>query len=309
MNLILINEEHLRNISTYLADEFRSLVSRINTGWLIEHNEDGTHAAVTAESLDVAGDAMISGDADVNGDFSAADGMIEASATMSGGTGTGTSGPGIRLKSTAGGEDWALIVSRDNFDDSIGLYDTTNGVEVLKLYRTGANTYLLAPSEDGIATVNLGEQTDNDLRFDKCVAAIFYERNDAGLGYYTAIAHAAGNFTASAGTWGVDAADQQLYRYTIVGKKVTVAWSIVNSDVSAGSVLRLALPAGVTAAATMNGFHEARDAGGAAAIATCRVVSGQTYIEIYPTVGTGGTWTITAADNTATTGQLTFEMQ
>jgi hypothetical protein len=317
MKITLQFRDQIQALGSFLVDELENICRRTRTAFHVEHKEDNSHADVNATSLTIrkGTDAEIeagtaTGIIDTDADGPHVFGPVTLGTPISGGTGTGASGAGISIEDQTGlGEDWAIIVSNDNLDHSIGFYDKTSGVEVLKLYRTGANTYSLQPSEDGIATVKLGDHTDTDFRFDECAASKFYERNDAGLGYWTAVAHDALNFTASSGTWTVDVADQVLYRYTIIGKTMVIAWSIANSDVSAGSVLRLAIPGGNVAANTINGFHEARNAGGAAALATCRSVSGQAYIELYPTLGTGGTWTITAADNTASAGQITIELQ
>ena len=118
----------------------------------------------------------------------------------------------------------------------------------------------------------------------------------------------AGNFTASAGTWTVDSGDVITYAYTVVGKTMTLTWAIQSTDVSAGSVLRLAIPGGYTAAREAYGVYRATDAGAAAVAAVCNVLASGTYVQLFATMG-GTAWTITAGDNTNTQGTLTFEVQ
>lgn len=162
---------------------------------------------------------------------------------------------------------------------------------LLALLANGVNQFVV----NGVGTVT-------------AAGAITERARSAAMGEWTAVAYNAANFTASSGNWTVDAGDQLVYKYTLVGKTMTLAWSIANTDVSAGSILRLAIPGGFTAASNASGVHEARDSGAAAVLATCRAASGQAYIELYPSAGTAGTWTITAADNTTSLGTFTFEI-
>lgn len=127
------------------------------------------------------------------------------------------------------------------------------------------------------------------------------------VGEWSSVTYAAGNFTASSGTWTVDSGDQLTYAYTLVGKTMTLSWAIQTTDVSAGAVLRLAIPGSNTAAQTMYGIHRATDAGGTPVAALCRVLASGTYVELYADMNAGN-WTITAADNTTTQGQITFEI-
>lgn len=137
----------------------------------------------------------------------------------------------------------------------------------------------------------------------------FYERSrNTAMGEWTAVTYAAGNFTASAGTWTVDSGDQTTYAYTLVGKTMTLAWVILTTDVSNASVLRLAIPGGFAAARAMYGVHRASDNGGASTAAVCLVNASGTYVELYPDM-VGNNWTVTAADNTSTQGIFVFEVQ
>ena len=201
-----------------------------------------------------------------------------------------------------------MIASADNFHESLGFFDTEDAVEVLKLYKTSAATYVLAPSEDGIASMSLGDHTDNDLRFDEVAGAHFYERNDAGLGWWTSPAFFAGDFTASAGTWTVDAGDVTTYAYTVVGKTMHLAFNIGGTDVSAGAFLKLAIPGGFVAAKEMRATYQAIDAGAAAAVGLAQVTAGGTVVNLFATIAAGN-FAITAGDNTTVVGEIFFEVQ
>lgn len=128
-------------------------------------------------------------------------------------------------------------------------------------------------------------------------------------GDWTAVTYAAGNFTASAGTWTVDAGDQLVYEYMLVGKTMWVNFSIVNTDVSNAAVsLRIAIPGGFICATEVQPFIRVFDAGGAAAVGLAIVASAGTVIQCFATVAGGG-FGITAADNTNVIGLVCFKVQ
>lgn len=334
MDLGMRFRDRLEALSDALVHEFERLMVNINAAWLTQHTEDDGHGAITAYSVtlrkgtptevangtktgnldaDGLGPHKLGGPLEIGGVDAFGNPPAEKillSLLTSGGAGTGASGAGIFLPRSFGlGESWSILVNRDNYDDSIGFYDVTSAIEVLKLYRTGAGIYCLSPSEDGVATVKLGDHTDSDFFFDECAATHFWERNDAGMGWWQDVTYAAGNFTASAGAWTVDAGDQNLYRWTLVGKTMTLTWDIAATDVTVGGVLRLAIPGGFTAAKLAYGVHRASDNGAAHVMAVCRTPgAGVGYIELFPTAA-GGAFAATAADNTATAGTFSFEVQ
>ncbi len=51
MRLSLIHREKLQALGSYLVSELDNLVARIRTGWNVEHNEDGEHTHVHAETI------------------------------------------------------------------------------------------------------------------------------------------------------------------------------------------------------------------------------------------------------------------
>lgn len=70
------------------------------------------------------------------------------------------------------------------------------------------------------------------------------------MGDWTSVTYNAANFTASAGTWTVDSADQVGYSYTLVGKTMTLRVDLRDTTVSgtAPSNLNVAIPGGFTSA-------------------------------------------------------------
>jgi hypothetical protein len=83
-------------------------------------------------------------------------------------------------------------------------------------------------------------------------AGAYFERSrSVALGEWTQVAYNAGNFsTSSAALWTVDAGDQAVFSYMLVGKTITVSIEINTSTVSAGGTagnLRVVLPGGFVA--------------------------------------------------------------
>lgn len=125
------------------------------------------------------------------------------------------------------------------------------------------------------------------------------------------VPYAAGNFTANGGgTWGVDSADVETLAYQIDGNKMTVSFEIYTSDVTSGpsTELRIAIPAGRTAARTTLNPVLTIDAGGAAGTGFAFVVKGGTVISIQKDAAATA-WTTTAGDNTYVEGQITFMVE
>lgn len=123
------------------------------------------------------------------------------------------------------------------------------------------------------------------------------------------VSHAGGNFTASAGSWTVDAGDQTSLTYQQRGKMVRMQWVIVTTDVSATPAsLNIAVPNSFTAAREQWGHHDAVDAGGTPMSGAIRIQNAASVLELFVANWIGATWSTTAADNTATRGSFDFEV-
>lgn len=127
-------------------------------------------------------------------------------------------------------------------------------------------------------------------------------------GAWTTPAFDAGNFTVTGGgSWTVDAGDVETFAYIIIGKTMTVAWSINTSDVGAtASSLQITIPASKTSTKRIWGYLRYTDNGGTAAVGHARVNASGTVIQLFPLAL--GNWTATTSDNTAVNGQITFEI-
>ena len=125
------------------------------------------------------------------------------------------------------------------------------------------------------------------------------------LGEFTAVAHAGGNFTAASGTWTVESGDQITFGYSLVGKMITVIFTIATSSVSATpATLSIAIPGSFTAAkAVYNAILIADNS--TRTMGTARVAAAGTTIVI-ERMDAGN---FSAATNaTSIVGQITFEV-
>jgi hypothetical protein len=200
-------------------------------------------------------------------------------------------------------------------NNALVFYDATNGRTIVQLRQvSGAYHLQPAPNQNSVTDIYLG-QNSTDGRWDNVYAknlnstAGLTERGrSVAAGEWASVSYAAGNFTASAGTWTVDAGDVVTHRYMLIGKTMWISFAFQNTDVSNAAVtLRLTLPGGATSAATTYSAIRAIDAGGVevASIALCPV--GQTYVEFYAT-SAAGTFGATAADNTTVSGMVVVEI-
>lgn len=230
-----------------IGSVFDVLIARINTVFNKEHNNDGTHAVVTATSVTTTG-------AIVGGSTVAATGAITAaSLTTTGAVAAGTS--------------------------------LAAGTSVVAGTTVAAGT-----------TVTAGTTLKERAR-------------STPVGEWQDVAYNAGNFTASAGTWGVDAADQVTFQYMLVGKTMWVAFVINQTDVTnAGVSLRITIPGGFTAAKTSRQYLRVIDAGAAGASGMAVITAATTVIECFSSPAAAG-FAITAADNTNVAGVVCFEVQ
>lgn len=87
-------------VSSWLTDELDQLTAAAQSKWYPQHNDQGGHTAVTADSVAVSGDATVAGDVTVTGTttsgvFVAAPGSTTAPTyTFTSDTTTGFSSPG-----------------------------------------------------------------------------------------------------------------------------------------------------------------------------------------------------------------------
>jgi hypothetical protein len=121
-------------------------------------------------------------------------------------------------------------------------------------------------------------------------------------------AYAAGDYTASAGTWTVDAADVVTCAFRQHLHMLDVELEIESTDVSATpTTLNRVIPGGFTAAKTTRTWGQMINAGTANS-GLARVVATSTAMEFFRDFAATA-WSLTAADNTSVRTQIRFEVQ
>jgi hypothetical protein len=134
-------------------------------------------------------------------------------------------------------------------------------------------------------------------------------RNTAD-GEWLAVAHNAANFAAfGGGTFGVDAADQATFAYTLINKTMTVSYTLLTTTVSGSPAeLYIAIPGGFTAARRMDSAIGLCIENGATCSGYVAKVSGAGAAAIVLYKPSGAAWT-NSTNNNYFGGQITFEIQ
>ncbi len=296
------NNQSLNHLT---LEEFQNLVSLL-FGYLSEqHDENGAHTDITATSVTVEeggtfGDDVIAGNVSI------------------GSAGNTVSGYGIQMRTDATGSNTIREFHlASDVQSSLGArmmaYDASGDFDMGGWrWNSSRTAYEFIPdsSTKTTKTISLGSPTDSSQGgwwSDGYISDIYTGNNSTDIvGAWTAVSHNGANFTADSGSWTVDSGDQITYAYTITRKKMTVAFTITGTDVSATPTeLRIAIPAGKTAVKRMDNMGLVSDAGTVQA-ALIYVAASGTTINIQKLTGTFAT---TAADNTNVIGQITFEIQ
>ncbi|HYE78035.1 MAG TPA: hypothetical protein VEI97_08620 [bacterium] len=228
----------------------------------------------------------------------------------------GTTGDGLRLGTT--GRNWEIVAHENGTDDYLLFMDATGLTTPLRIHVTGGE-YFIEPGSvtQSLTNIYLGHTMEGSStgRFtgayflDCDVTNGYKERGrTTTMGAWIDVPYDSDNFTASAGTWAVSpSSDQITYRYTLVGKTMTVAFVIANTDVSVlCSELRIAIPGGFTAAHRMDTTCNIVNAGGTTEGGQAYVAASGTTINIAR--WGGASFSATALNNTNVTGQITFEI-
>lgn len=332
---------HRGELDGNTESEFEGLIAKLRRFLLQEHKEDGTHAAINADSIVLVKDNVTGATGDIDGggeinmtgpDKSQLGGNLRVARVLDAqveiGTGLGTAsgndgmiGPGIDINpnqfNNAPNIRW--VTALGTFRELRTLWSHGGTIADCPLQirdDTVLGGYAVMPGKGTTPFKNvfLGSNTDagNAGYWTGILGKQFFRPEYASAqGEWTDEAYAAGNFTANGGTWTPPGAGSQVaYTYSVVGKQLTVSWAIGGTAVSAGvNYLQLAIPNGYVAAKDMRGCHIAQDNGAAQVAALCRVVGAGTVIILYSTAGAGA-WTNTGGANTTSTqGTFTFAIQ
>lgn len=321
--------EFIQSIGQYIADEFLHLYAQLEGYLRVEHKENGAHAAITADSLTTTGnvtavDGTFSGDVTVSDRFTH-EGLLDQNATtdVSVSTSATTWGNGGELSSTVN-----LRVTSAG-----GLGPQLNGVlepatspsapfgTVYRVFNASGVAFTVR-HESALASATTARllcpgNVDYTCPINGSFALIYdgdssrwrLFAGDPADGLWTTVAHSAGDYTASAGNWTVDASpDHVSVAYRLIRKSMLVSFTIANTDVSATPTqLRIAIPGGLTANRRVDAVCTIVDAGATSEQGQCYVAASGTTINIEK--NGAAAFTTTAADNTNVTGQIEFEVQ
>jgi hypothetical protein len=308
-----------------------------------------TLADVQASTVALAAAAILPIDlaADVTGDLPLANLAQAAAASRllgrgsSGGAGdwealtvgAGVGIVGTALRGTAGTATSTATGTLDDFDFS--------GASVLRMdnataatirgFLAGVDGQLLTVVSIGAGTVYFAHQNAGSAAANRLInyvtaaatpitaggsATFCYDATTArwrmvshSQGAYVNIAHAAGNFNASVGAWGVDLADQVTYAYVLNGRIMTVIFQIERTDVSlACTTLELTIPDSHVSVKDVRNVMQMANVG-VFDFGLARTTVAGTRILFYPGAGAVAPWGATAADDTWVIGQISFEVQ
>lgn len=337
MNLNLKFREQLRGLGAWVTDELDQLIAGIRSSWLVEHTEDDQHGDIHAHSLTMTRDLNahppITGDVTTPGSgHFGGDGRFGGNVTAQYGThpvvigdvgslsGDGILGSGIDMTGILLHTMW--VAGQATFKEFRLLWFGTAGLHTPFLVRDdttlGGYTVQPGPITNIIRPCYLGTPTDAfsagrwsgifSLGVDSSNG--YAERGrSVGLGEWTAVTFAAGNFTGSgAMTWTLAAADQETFKYMLYGKTMLITFNLQNTTVGgvADTYLQVAIPGGYTAAAQMWNPLGFCVTGGALADGSMLSTTAGTNILIRQR--SGANWVV-GADNTSVFGQLSFEIQ
>lgn len=313
MNLTVDFREQLDSVSTWITEQFDRIIATIKAIWGVQHYPDGRHAAITGDSIVVTGAGTFGGDGSFNGNVTAdADGspIIAGVLAASGGI---RAGNGIDLRTNSAGSPlgrWriATFVSASSerelmFQDIVGAL----GPYTFRIFWDGSS-YILQP--ESASPLNLGRDTTGGrIQHIYVTNGVHEHGRSAAMGEWTAVAFAAGNFTASGTqTWTVTSGQQVAYSWMIIGKTMFLAFTINGSSVGgvASTELRIAIPGGFLAA-TGNTLGAIRSFdNGVDTVGFCGTVVGAAYVRLWRSGFTN--WAASAL-NTSVQGLAVFEVQ
>lgn len=157
-------------------------------------------------------------------------------------------------------------------------------------------TWPTITDDDGSGTT--GTPLDNSL---------FGQIEDYIGGAWPSVAHSAGNFTSSAGSWTVDSGDQSYFSYVEIGKTMIVSVVLVTTSVSGTPTqLRVTVPNGRTIAGTHAGNFPALN-NAVATTGMWQAGAGLTYIALLRDLAGTATWD-NATNTTAMRFTATFQI-
>lgn len=310
MNLQNPFRSELGGVSNWINEALDNIMAKINAMWNVQHKGDGSHGAVTADSLTLAAATTYPTTGNVTGSLVPTTITQDLGATI--------------LKNGSISADHPFRNLRLSGSINFGPFSETGIVDSPILSRSGGNMTFNVPNgsltftlTNGVNTHTvtfgagiLGLTSSNSITAGAFVVATsgFLERSrSTAVGEWITYTYNGGNFSASAGSWTVDVGDYSVFRYMLVGKTLWVNFALITTSVSnAGVSLRFALPGGFTCATATQQFVRVSDAGGALTTGLLVAAAASALVDIYATVAAGGFGI--AVNNTTVVGMVAIEV-
>lgn len=212
-----------------------------------QHKDDGSHAAVTADSVADAGD-LTAVTAEITGAITAEASRI-AIGDMSVPPPITESVTGIDLKTPQGLSHWTVgTIDAPTSQRDLVFIDRLGSLTAF-LVRQASGVYSLMPGTTSV--LNLGLNGLGTRIGDIYVDGGVHERaRAAAMGDWTAVSYSAGNFAGlGGGTWTVDSGDQTTFSYALLGQTLFLAIKLDTTSISGTvSQVSITIPGGFKSA-------------------------------------------------------------
>ena len=312
MNLTQPFREGVERVSTAVSDTLDFCFAKINALWNIEHDAEGHHTAITADSIADGGQLSV-------GDAATFTGQVTIEATnLAEGITAVLDRPSltVRAPTQAGSPANPLVQAFEGPSNAIFGGRITFGK---KGTSTLAGTQYWGDTTSVGLSWKLGGSTGEYTFFNsagtelvRLTTAGMYERaRTVRLGEWTAVSFTAGDYTASAGTWTLTAPDMVLFKYMLVGTTMWIRFAFATTSVSAApGFLKFKIPGGFTAKDAETDCTLTYNDNGAGFVTAGNVltIAGDTNIWLQPAALGVGAWTA-SANLTEVRGHIVFEVQ
>lgn len=297
------NKKSVATLAEDVRQELDSIQAQQTEWEQVEHDQDGHHTDMTATSIVVDDAGEFGGNVTVQANTTNESivGVIPAAAPYRGVSG---------LDLQAGVNRWVVGADSSAVATQHGFFlqdrQQAGIAYTLRIAWDSVNSkYILSPEVTYPIDLGLAASGERftDVHIGGHIKQLGYL---AGYGAWTDVTFAAGNFTASAGTWTLTSGDQILFRYMIIDKSLWMNFELRTTSTSAGMTteLRIALPQSLTVAQSGRQMIQVSDNGAAFQVGMAVWGAAATYVRCYvdPTGATN--WTSGAVDTTAVIGTI-----
>lgn len=167
-----------------------------------------------------------------------------------------------------------------------------------------------APSDSGAGSIFINWTVAGTRQADRMGQSGIRERGRSiAIGEWATRSFAAGNYTATTGTWTVASGDRLTDKYSVNGKTVTYQFNVATSTTaSSATALHILIPGGFTAGSTDTYFEYtySMDNGTTTSKGLGRVIAGDTRISLYRDIA--ATAFSNVSDLLLVRGTVTFEV-